>query len=78
MYAAEYSTAASLGLWAIFDEVNVDDRLQAAYKAAYPGLEQDHSLHQHWREMMERGPEAQDGFINGLKGKIAEFEVGTS
>lgn len=73
MYAAEGAAAASFGLWSIFDSINVDDNLTEAYKAAYPGLDADHSLYEHWQIMAERGPEAVGGFISGLKGKFAEF-----
>ena len=73
MYAAEGAAAASFGLWSIFDSINVDDNLTAAYEAAYPGLATDHSLYEHWQTVAERGPEAVEGFISGLKGKFAEF-----
>ena len=33
------------------------------------------SLHDHWQEMMERGDKSMEGFINGLKGKVAEFDA---
>ena len=75
MKAAEYSSATSLGLWTIFDDVNVDVNLQAAYEAQYPGLDAEHSLYEHYLEMMDRGPESVEGFINGLKGKMAEFHA---
>ncbi len=73
MYAAEFTSAISFSLWGVFDRVNVDDNLATAYKAQYPGLAADHSLHEQWQEMMERGPESIQGFVNGLKGKVAEF-----
>ena len=87
MYAAEFASAASLGMWYIFDDrsvlginvpgtgINVDDNIATAYEAQYPVLAADHSLHEHWREMMERGQESMQGFINGLKGKVAEFNA---
>lgn len=75
MSAAEFAAAASFGIWPVFDRVNVDDKIAAAYQAQYPDLATDHSLHEHWQEMMERGPEAMQGFINGLKGKLAEFNA---
>ena len=79
MYAAEFAAGASFGLWAIFDQVNVDDALlakaTAAYEAAYPNLAADHSLYEHTQEMIGRGSDSMDGFINGLKGKIAEFDA---
>ena len=77
--AAEYSAAASAGMWALFDNVNVDDALREnlleAYQAQYPGLDATHSLTEQWQEMIDRGPESMDGFMNGLKGKIAEFDA---
>jgi hypothetical protein len=75
MSAAEFASAASFGLWSIFDDINVDDTIASAYGAQYPGLAEDHSLHEHWQEMMERGPDSMQGFINGLKGKVAEFDT---
>ena len=75
MYAAEFTASTSFGLWAIFDDVNVDDNLAQAYAAQYPGLAADHSLHEHWQEMLQRGPDSADGFISGLKGKVAEFDA---
>ena len=74
MYAAEFASAASIGLWVIFDDINVDDNIAAAYEAQYPGLADDHSLHEHWQEMMEGGPESMQGFMSGLKGKAAEID----
>ena len=75
MYAAEFTAATSFGLWAIFDDINVDDNLAQAYAAQYPGLAADHSLHEHWQQMLERGPASADGFVSGLKGKVAEFNA---
>ena len=75
MYAAEFTAATSFGLWAIFDDINVDDNLAQAYAAQYPGLAADHSLHEHWQEILERGPASVEGFISGLKGKVAEFDA---
>ena len=59
--------------------MNVDDALREnlleAYQAQYPGLDATHSLTEQWQEMIDRGPESMDGFMNGLKGKIAEFDA---
>ena len=75
MFAAEFASVTSFGLWAIFDGVNVDDKVAAAYEAQYPGLAADHSLHEHWQLMTENGGESMGGFISGLKGKLAEFNA---
>ena len=75
MYAAEFAAGVSGGMWGVFDSVNVDDALAQAYAAQYPGLAGDHSLYEQWQEMIGRGPESMDGFLNGLKGKVAEFDL---
>ena len=74
-FAAEFASAVSLSLWGVFDRVNVNDSLSAAYEAQYP-LESDaQSLYEQWQEMAERGPESVQGFVNALKGKVAEFHT---
>ena len=75
LYAAEISSASSAGLWTVFNEANVDDNLRAAYEAQYPNLAADHSLCEYWQSMMNRGEESMQGFISGIKGKIAEFNA---
>lgn len=75
LLAAEYATATSIALWAIFDEVNVDDRINAAYQAQYPNEAAEYSLHEKAQELTERGEEAYGGFISGIKGKMAEFNA---
>ncbi len=75
MFAAEFASAVSFGTWGVFQGIIVDDNLAAAYEAQYPGLAADHSLHEHWQEMMDRGNLSMDKFVDGLKGKVAEFET---
>ena len=75
LLAAEYATATSIALWAIFDEVNVDDRINAAYQAQYPNQAAEYSLHEKVQELTESGEEAYGGFISGIKGKMAEFNA---
>ena len=75
LLAAESATAASISLWSIFDEVNVDDSIQAAYKAAYPREAPQHSLYEKVQELTERDEESYGKFINGIKGKMAEFNA---
>ena len=75
MYAAEFASAASFGLWTVFGSNNVDDDLTAAYEAQYTGEATSQSLQEQWQEMMERGPDSMNGFIHGLKGKVAEFNA---
>ena len=71
--SAELAASVSFGMWGIWDQVNVDDTLAQAYATQYPGLAADHSLHQHLLDMTDQGPESVQGFINGLKGKVAGF-----
>ena len=75
LYAAEFAVGVSAGLWTIFDDINVDDNLEAAYEAAYPNLAGEHSLHEHWQGLVERGPASETGFVSGLQGKLAEIET---
>ena len=79
MFAAEFSSTMSLGLWAIFPGVNVDDDLREmmnqAYRAQYRNEAANQSLHEKWQEMAERGAESEQGFLSGLKGKAAEFHT---
>ena len=74
-YAAEHASATAVGFWTFFDTVNVDDTIMKAYQVQYPNLAEDHSLHEQWVEMMDRGEESMTGFISGIKGKVAEFGV---
>ena len=73
--AAEATAATSLAMWGLFDGVNVGDTLSSAYSEQYPGLAAEHSLYEHWLEVTDRGADAADGFLSGLKGKVAEFNT---
>ena len=55
--------------------MNVEDNILKAYQAQYPNLAEEHSLHEHWLEMMDRGEGSMTGFISGVKGKVAEFSA---
>ena len=75
MHAAELASATSAGFWSVFDNVNVDDTILRAYQAHYPRLATEHSLHEQWMEMMDRGEGSMTRFISGVKGKVAEFSA---
>ena len=75
MIAAETAAATSFAMWGLFDTLNVDDTLTDAYAQQYPGLAADHSLYDQWQEITQRGADSADGFLNGLKGKVAEFNT---
>ena len=76
-YAAESAIGASMGFWAIFKNVNVDDGVREtmtrAHNMAMPKYEG--TLTDHWKEMMEKGPDSMRGFLSPLKGKYAEIEA---
>ena len=75
MYAAEQASATAAGFWVLFDNVNVDNTIARAYQVQYPNLAAEHSLHEQWIEMMDRGEGSMTGFISGVKGKVAEFNA---
>lgn len=75
LQAAETAAATSIALWAVLDNENVDDSIQRAYEAAYPGEAAQQSLYEKMQELTERGEGAYAGFINGIKGKMAEFNA---
>ena len=75
LVAGEAVAAASFALWGIWDQVNVSDSLIDAYEAQYPGEAAEQSLLEKWREVQADGPDAAQGFISGLKGKLAEIRA---
>ncbi len=78
LQAAEFTASVSFAMWGIWDQVNVDDTLVRAYNAQYPSLAADRSLHEHWSLMNEQGPASAQGFVNGVKGKVAELNFARS
>ena len=50
---------------------SIDDKLGQAHEKAFGTYEG--SLHEHWQEMLQRGGNAPGGFLNPLKGKVAEL-----
>lgn len=66
-----------VGLAAFFPEINIDDaqreRLEQAHAMAFSDYEG--SLAKHWIQMRLRGKGAETGFINALKGKLAEMDA---
>ena len=74
MYAAEFTASTSFGLWAIFDSVNVDDRLLEAYVTRWPEMSGNYSLYEKFQQLSESG-ESIDWLVSGLKGQLAEFNA---
>lgn len=66
-----------VGLAAFFPEINIDDaqreRLEQAHAMAFGNYEG--SLTKHWIQVRLRGKGAETGFINALKGKLAEMDA---
>ena len=76
-FAAEFTSAVSFGLWAVFDRVNVDDTLARAYATRWPDLAADRSLNEQWRTLVDNGEGIHENewFFSGLKGQLAEFNA---
>ena len=50
-------------------------KLNQAYEWAYPRQAEQYSLQEKWQDMLQDGEKSSQGFINGLKGKVAEFNA---
>ena len=75
MYASEFTSAVSFGMWQIFDADNVDDKLFAAFEALYTRISADQSLYEYSRQKLEGGADDWQSFINQFSGKVAEFDA---
>ena len=77
MYAAELASGVSLGMWTVFDRVDVDDSLARAYATRWPDMAADRSLYEQWQTLVDSGEGAVENewFFSGLKGQLAEFEA---
>lgn len=74
-FAIEVSLAAEEALETLFEARNVDDTLTEAHHRAFPLVAESKSLHEHYEEMMEKGPNSVTGFVSNLKGKVAELKA---
>ena len=76
-YASEAAAATSFATWGIFDTINVDDSLREkitkAHELAFGNY--DGTVTNHWQEMSQQGQDATEGFLNALKGKVAEIDT---
>ena len=75
MYASEFTSAVSFGMWQIFDADNVDDKLFAAFEALYTRISADQSLYKYSQQKLEGGADDWQSFINQFSGKVAEFDA---
>ena len=79
MAAAEVVSAASIATGFLWSRIDIDDglhqRLQEAYKRAAPEQSGTVSLHDAFADARDNGAEAVQGFINNIKGKVAELDL---
>ena len=77
LFAAEFTSAISFGLWPVLDHVNVDDSLTEAYTTRWPDMSKEMSIHDKWQELLESGEgiETNEWFFSGLKGQLGEFNA---
>ena len=77
MFAAEFASTVSFGMWGVFSNVNVEDRLFEAYATRWPQMSSDQSLYEKWQELLDSGEGFRENewFYSGLKGQLAEFEA---
>ena len=74
-FAIEVSLATEETLETLFGWRNVPDQLTEAYSEVFPRIaEQGTSIVEHYDELVARGPKAVQGFVNALKGKVAEVK----
>ena len=77
MFAAEFASAASFGMWYIFDDVNVDDvlreKLIQAHERAFPG--EDRTVWEHHQDALNDPGTYDNGFMSPLKGVVAEINA---
>ena len=87
MYAAEFASAVSIGMWAVFSDdalrtepsgTEIDESyLQAAYERTNlfdPDMP-DVDVVERWRQALSDGEDAKEDFLDGLKGIVAEFKA---
>ena len=74
-FAIEVSQATEEVMEALFKARNVPDELTEAYRISFSNVAENWSLHERYREMMDRGPGSVTGFVSNLKGKVAELKV---
>ena len=79
MAAAEVASAASIATGLLWSRININDdlhqRLQDAYEMAAPDKSAAVPLHVAFAEAQDNGTEAVQGFINNIKGKVAELDL---
>ena len=77
LYASEAAAATSFAMWGIFDTINVDDNIRAKITQAHEMAFGNHdgTVTDHWQDMLQQGQDSTEGFLNVLKGKVAEIDT---
>lgn len=75
LFAIEVAEGVEKSLKVLFDARNVPDDLFEAYRLASPGVAANHSLHERYAEVVDKGPESVTSFISNIKGKLGELRV---
>ena len=78
MKAAEFAADVSIGMWAVFPSVNVDDGLRETMTRAHEMVfkTEVRTLTEHWQDVMGLPKETLDRvFMSLFKGKVAELET---
>ena len=73
-FSLEVAQATEDALEALFEARNVPDVLNQAYEMAFTRASQSKSLLEHFEERLDTGNSSVVGFVNSLKGKVAELE----
>ena len=74
-FAIEVSLATEEAMEALFQARNVPDELKEAFGRAFSDVAENSSLHERYKEMIEKGPSSETGFVSALKGKVAELKT---
>ena len=73
-FALDVAQATEAALEALFESRNVPDVLEQAYRAVFTDVSSSKSLHESFMEKVASGDMSVLGFVNKLKGTVAEIE----
>lgn len=71
--AIETACGTETALISLFENRNIPDTLNEAYKASF--VNSNTSLYNHYSDILHKGEQATSGFINNLKGKLFEIQL---
>lgn len=73
-FSLEVAQATEVAMEALFEARNVPDVLEQAYRTVFTEASKSKELHEHFMEMVASGDSSARGFVNRLKGTVAEIE----